>query len=684
MNPVGYRMEEKKESDYNTRHQLETKSTHSYKSTQSSRSSVLERARAYNKRIDEQNKTRRSKSLERSEAGSQASRSDYSGRSRSAGRASQNTWGNGGNQVPSRERALASVRKDTAKQQQPTTPSTLRQRMAIKAHPPVENTPQQQQQPHPSTPASTAVYSHNSRNTANNNTPRSQKTTSTQNSKNRVRQPQPQPSRKMPQQQQQAEVPQEGGNPIVTPELLVDALSGHEDGLLAIAEKLMEHYDSGYDVMGEAIIDAFADVQKLFQHVVEAAHMEGAAFEASRREAELAEMKKNDPAALLAEEENAANPVSSPQSAGAPGRHDEFVDQDVKDTLTEAIKKGSAMRDAGQHEECFVMYEQACQSASALLPVDSDHRGRLQLSLARAESMAPDRACAILRYAMDDVLRSGMRAGRTPLPDPSKRADVVLTRPSTATKVAQSPDEALASLTEELKEIMNAPVYNDTPLQSVATRFWDALVESQKSQQKHSEKLEQSLGKLKGDYLLAKAEWEEKLNQSNAKVEQFKEKYDRLKEQYHNSEARRRHGGEDYMEQARANYASKNSGGSGSFHEQFNSLRSQTSGVRAGSVASMGSGIALHAKKLVNSLNDFNCNSTAAGSAVNDSHEELRRSSSNRKSPKKPTFGGAPNTPARSTASHLSSATPSSNRLRSKSSSRSFQEYSKSPKRMDV
>ena len=71
-------------------------------------------------------------------------------------------------------------------------------------------------------------------------------------------------------------------NAAVTPELLVDALSGHEDGLLAIAEKLMESYDAGYDVMGESIIDAFADVQKLFQHVVEAAHMEGAAFEASR------------------------------------------------------------------------------------------------------------------------------------------------------------------------------------------------------------------------------------------------------------------------------------------------------------------------------------------------------------------------------------------------------------------
>merc|ERR1740124_236381 len=79
---------------------------------------------------------------------------------------------------------------------------------------------------------------------------------------------------------------------IVSPELLVDALSGHEDGLLAIAERLMEHYDAGYDVMGESIIDAFADVQKLFQHVVEAAHMEGAAFESGRKEEEIAKLKR--------------------------------------------------------------------------------------------------------------------------------------------------------------------------------------------------------------------------------------------------------------------------------------------------------------------------------------------------------------------------------------------------------
>mmetsp|Transcript_38253 Transcript_38253/g.62597 ORF Transcript_38253/g.62597 Transcript_38253/m.62597 type:complete len:98 (+) Transcript_38253:400-693(+) len=40
--------------------------------------------------------------------------------------------------------------------------------------------------------------------------------------------------------------------------------------------------------------------------------------------------------------------------------------------------------------------------------VDSDHRGRLQLAIARAESMSADRACAILKYSMDDVLRSGL------------------------------------------------------------------------------------------------------------------------------------------------------------------------------------------------------------------------------------------------------------------------------------
>ena len=300
-------------------------------------------------------------------------------------------------------------------------------------------------------------------------------------------------------------------NAAVTPELLVDALSGHEDGLLAIAEKLMESYDAGYDVMGESIIDAFADVQKLFQHVVEAAHMEGAAFEASRREQELRETTQNTEGAnTTAELEQDEVPLV--MHNGGPTRHDEFIDPDVKEVLTEAIRNGAPLRDANKHMECYQEYEHACQNASSLLPVDSDHRGRLQLSIARAESMSPDRACAILRYAMDDVLRSGLRPSKgATLPDVSKRGDCVLVKPKehpsllAQAGVVQSSEEALASLVEEMKEVLSAPIYDNTPLQSVAERFWGALGEAQRSQMKNEERLEQSLGKLKGEFLLARA-----------------------------------------------------------------------------------------------------------------------------------------------------------------------------------
>ena len=311
-----------------------------------------------------------------------------------------------------------------------------------------------------------------------------------------------------PAQAQQQELVQ--GDPVVSPELLVDALSGHEDGLLAIAERLMEHYDSGYDAMGEAIIDAFADVQKLFQHVVEAAHMEGAAFESSRREEEIRDLKQRAARGDLGDDEasgGGANDMSSPTSNG-PVRHDEFIDADVKTRLNDAIRKGIPLKEQNRHEDCFDLYEQACQAASALLPVDSDHRGRLQLSIARADSMSPDRGCAILRYAMDDVLRSGLRAGKIPknypLSDPSKRADVVLSKPSKGI-TPQSTEEQLNSLVEEMKEIINAPVYEDTPLQDVAKRFWNALHDNQKLRSKNEDRLEHNLGKLKGDYLLARA-----------------------------------------------------------------------------------------------------------------------------------------------------------------------------------
>ena len=317
------------------------------------------------------------------------------------------------------------------------------------------------------------------------------------------------------QQQHQDEQLQGGGEAIVSPELLVDALSGHEDGLLAIAERLMEHYDSGYDAMGEAIIDAFADVQKLFQHVVEAAHMEGAAFESSRRDEEIRDLKQNINAGNGNINELASPSSNANSNANGPVRHDEFIDQDVKDCLSDAIQNGVSFKEQRHHAECFQLYEHACQEASAMLPVDSDHRGRLQLSIARAESMTPDRGCAILRYAMDDVLRSGLRAGKMlpknyPLSDPSQRADVVLSKPTskvgygTSTK-PQSSEEQLNSLVEEMKEIINAPVYENTPLQDVAKRFWEALQENKKIRSRNEDRLEHNLGKLKGDYLLARA-----------------------------------------------------------------------------------------------------------------------------------------------------------------------------------
>jgi hypothetical protein len=92
---------------------LDSASTNSYRSTHSSRSSVLERAREYNRRVEQQN--HRSKSLERtttstSEAGSLASRtypsSAAGSRSQSASRATPHA------RLGTRERAMASVRKE--------------------------------------------------------------------------------------------------------------------------------------------------------------------------------------------------------------------------------------------------------------------------------------------------------------------------------------------------------------------------------------------------------------------------------------------------------------------------------------------------------------------------------------------------------------------------------------------
>mmetsp|Transcript_4124 Transcript_4124/g.8553 ORF Transcript_4124/g.8553 Transcript_4124/m.8553 type:complete len:712 (-) Transcript_4124:251-2386(-) len=430
------------------------------------------------------------------------------------------------------------------------------------------------------------------------------------------------------QQQQQPEPAQ--GEAIVSPELLVDALSGHEDGLLAIAERLMEHYDSGYDAMGEAIIDAFADVQKLFQHVVEAAHMEGAAFESSRREGEIRELKeKASRGELDGDDFNGGNDPTSPSSQG-PVRHDEFIDQDVKDCLNDAIRKGIAFKEENRHADCFELYEQACQAASAMLPVDSDHRGRLQLSIARAESMSPDRGCAILRYAMDDVLRSGLRAGKIPKNysmDHSKRADVVLSKPSKGV-TPQSSEEELNALIDEMKEIINAPIYEDTPLQNVAKRFWNALHENHKLRSKNEDRLEHNLGKLKGDYLLARAEWEEKLTQAKEEAELYKRKYNTVKD---GKEVSLMEDARSMMSQRFSQSLSMNDSSNDLQNDadlknsSFRSATSRPEFKRATeSVASLGSNLAAHAKTLVGSFACADENKAAQYVASERATEEWR------------------------------------------------------------
>ena len=472
----------------------------SVSSARSRGSAVLQRAREYNRIIDENRS--RSKSVERTNGeDSEKQRSPSQPRSSN---------GKTGPDQSQRERAMASVKSENVKR------SSVNVNTNANAN---VNAARKDQ----------AVASTNRRSSP----------TPSQKSSNRRNSSRPSSSPQQTTNERKTEKSSSGksnthrgradGQPIVTPELLVDALSGHEDGLLAIAERLMEHYDTGYDAMGEAIIDAFADVQKLFQHVVEAAHMEGAAYEAGRKEEEIERLKRalgGEGAAALdygdshngnKDKGDANGKDASPTT---PLRHEEFIDQDVRDVLTEAIRKGKEMKDANKYADCFQIYEIACNGASSLLPVDSDHRGRLQLSIARAESMSPERACAILRYVMDDVLRSGLNSNsKVFMPDPSQRGDCVLTRPESAGSgrftsgqnvasdeagVLQSSDEALASMVEEMKDILNAPVYDNSPLQNVAERFWAALSEAQRSNLKNEERLEQKLAILKAEFLIAR------------------------------------------------------------------------------------------------------------------------------------------------------------------------------------
>jgi hypothetical protein len=67
-----------------------------------------------------------------------------------------------------------------------------------------------------------------------------------------------------------------------------------------------------------------------------------------------------------------------------------------------------AHRDASRHAECRRLHESSCASASALLPVDSDHRGRLQLAVVRAGGGGRQPG---LR---DAAVRDGRRAAERP------------------------------------------------------------------------------------------------------------------------------------------------------------------------------------------------------------------------------------------------------------------------------
>lgn len=469
----------------------------SSRSTRSRGSAVLQRAREYNRIIDENRS--RSKSYERN----QNRNTVYS---RESGSADDNQ----------RERAMASVKNDSLLNSNSRRSSTIRT---------VTNSSNSQYRSSP-TPSQKSSNHHKS--SQQRHTQSAHGTSSSKTGINAGR------SSSGKSNKSAKAVDEHGAQAIVTPELLVDALSGHEDGLLAIAERLMEHYDAGYDVMGEAIIDAFADVQKLFQHVVEAAHMEGAAYEAGRKEEEIERLKRalGGDSGLeygeldhLKDKGNVGPGIHSENSGKGPNptspiRHEEFIDQDVKDVLLEAIRKGQPFKESNKYSECFQIYEEACNSASALLPVDSDHRGRLQLSIARAESMTAERACAILRYVMDDVLRSGLNShSKVIMPDPSKRGDCVLSRPEAhgigrytsgqgvaadESGVLQSSEEALNSMVEEMKEILSAPLYDNSPLRIVADRFWNALSEAQKSSIKNEERLEQKLASLKAELLLTR------------------------------------------------------------------------------------------------------------------------------------------------------------------------------------
>mmetsp|Transcript_628 Transcript_628/g.1373 ORF Transcript_628/g.1373 Transcript_628/m.1373 type:complete len:308 (+) Transcript_628:902-1825(+) len=272
--------------------------------------------------------------------------------------------------------------------------------------------------------------------------------------------------------------------------------------------------------------------------------------------------------------------------------------------------------------------------------------------------MSADRACAILKYSMDDVLRSGLslRQGKYPQMDVKERSDCVLSRPNplrstpsrgydvssswdsnnfnsssmtggdtSTSMVEQSAEEALNSLVEEMREILGAPVYNLTPLQNVSERFWLALGEAKKSGIKKEERLEQALAKIKADFLLAREEYEEQLSEEREKIESLKRRsndrrFDR--DEYHSQPPQDRDSLHMPYTQNRPQSTTSRSSGSGGGggihnHYQFAGMddttndshsssqhnRNRTKNSSNQSVVSLGSEFAQKAKSLVHLLN---------------------------------------------------------------------------------
>jgi hypothetical protein len=82
--------------------------------------------------------------------------------------------------------------------------------------------------------------------------------------------------------------------------------------------------------------------------------------------------------------------------------------------------------------------------------------------------------------------------------------------------VGQSAEEALNSLVEETKEMLAAPVYDMTPLQDVSEKFWLAMAKARRQNARREERLEQSLAKIKAEFLMAREEHEEQLSVERA------------------------------------------------------------------------------------------------------------------------------------------------------------------------